>query len=230
MTDKHSFTEKISEDLTSIINDLLENFKTLLKEEFEKVIGNVKDELNQIIEKYNENLEGNFSKIAETQDYLKNRLDELYNNSENTVRNLEKTINAVLTDNMDSRFKTFHEEMEKIIDMNAALTVELSNRLDTMLEKVTGLSKIEVNQQEMINELDRKIKTQVDKASTVFDSRLDGLNKQIEDKIIPNTSLIKDMQDKLSELSKMVEALDSKLAALKNISKTHGEKENTSEG
>jgi len=215
LTDKKGFAEKISEDLASIIQNILENFKALLKEEFEKHV---------------ESLKENFTKITETQDYLKNRLEELYNHQENTVRNMEKTVSSILNDSMDSRFKTFHDEMEKIIDMNAALTVELSNRLDTMLEKVNGLSNIEVNQQEMINELDRKIKTQVDKASTVFDSRLDGLNKQIQDKIIPNTSLIKNMQDNLTELSKMVEALDSKLAALKNISKTHGEKENTSEG
>lgn len=213
MTDKISFSEKIAGNLTDIINNLIENFQSLLKEELDKIFEKNHSELAQLSEKYeslNENLKG----LIEAQNNIKIKVEELYNTSDNTF----KRIQSEFTERMSAYFKEFHEEMEKIIDMNAALTVELSNRLDEMLVKLNSLSTIGDKQQEMLSELD-KMRSQVEKTSTIFESRLDGLKKQIEDNILPEISLIQKIQEKLNQLNTMISELNIKLTSLNDTSK-----------
>ncbi len=218
MSDKINFSEKITDNLTSIISGLIENFQTLLRGELDKKFEEIRSELTQIAEKY-EKINETVTGLIDVQNYFKTKIDELSTASESNLKNIEKIIQSEFADNMDNRFKIFHDEMEKIIDMNAALTVELSNRLDEMIEKINALSAIENKQQELINELDDKIKSQVEKTSAVFESRLDGLRKQIDDQITPAISSIPNIQEKLNQLNKMLNELTSKITALTDISK-----------
>lgn len=218
MSDKINFSEKITDNLTSIISSLIENFQILLRGELDKKFEEISAELTQITEKY-EKLDKTVNELIGAQNYFKTKIDELSAASESNLNNIEKIIQSEFADKMDNRFKIFHEEMEKIIDMNAALTVELSNRLDEMIEKINILSAIENKQQDMINELEAKIKSQVEKTSAVFESRLDGLRKQIEDQITPAISSIPNIQEKLNQLNKILNELTSKIAVLTDISK-----------
>ncbi|WEU40402.1 MAG: hypothetical protein OdinLCB4_000255 [Candidatus Odinarchaeum yellowstonii] len=207
MSDKINFEEKITGSLTSFINSLIESFQTFLKDELNNMVEKIQVEFNRL----NENIKG----LIETQNVFKTKIEELSATSDNIMRNVEKTLQAELNDKMNAHFKEFHEEMEKIIDMNAALTVELSNRLDTALEKIDSLSASEDKQKDMVVELDKKIKSQLDKSSTIFESRIDGLRKQIEDMITPEVSSIHNVQEKLDHLNKMLNDLTGKLAVLK---------------
>lgn len=168
MSNKQSPTEKFAEGFSTLLESHTGNLKDSIKEGINLFSEKILAEIDSLNKNLGLNLETPIQKLNEEQGKINKALEEL---SSKTPKIFEE------------QFTRFHEETEKIIDMTAALTVELSNKLETIHEKINNISESYTKQQDLINELNNKIKSQIDRIETVIESRLDGLKKQIEEKM-----------------------------------------------
>ncbi|MHA1835310.1 MAG: hypothetical protein ACTSYQ_00010 [Candidatus Odinarchaeia archaeon] len=163
----------------------------VLTEKYEKITG-LTENYKEIIERLDEKVETNIVQLLEKK--LSNVMDEL------KVKFLD--IKNELFDSLKKQYDDIHEEMEKLIDMTAALTVEFSSKLESYEEKINTLDEKVSKREEVIQELKKEVISAIDKSSTIFESRLDGLKKQFEEEVISRLSMLDKIKSSINNLSK----------------------------
>ncbi|MHA1410759.1 MAG: hypothetical protein ACTSQY_10720 [Candidatus Odinarchaeia archaeon] len=208
-------SEKQSEELKKISNEL---DKWCNKTE------KISKTLNENIAGLNEKLENIVAELAALKDNLSSleQLPDKLSDSFNTkVNQLTEVIDSKLgetkEDVLNKLFEdstSFHEELEKVIDMTAALTVELSSKLDNFQQKIDKITESSSDEKSLINEVKSEITTIMDRQATVFESRIDGLKKQIDEEIMPKLNSLESINSVLNRNSKQISSIESKIEKL----------------
>ncbi|MFX1485879.1 MAG: hypothetical protein ACFFBS_02015 [Promethearchaeota archaeon] len=181
------FLQKSEEQIAKLVEDSgrmsrdLEGLKTAgfdkVVKEFENLHTQM-DNLNTQVSNVSSRIE-NFGRdmggLSESEEKLDNVL---------TTVSRQASMIGTIDENLNKVIPEIRKDVERVIDMTAALTTELTAHLDAMNAKIESSNKSQESLEKRIGELESRINNRLEKISTVIESRLDGLRKQFDEDMI----------------------------------------------
>lgn len=178
------FVQKSEEHLTKLTEDSgkmskdLEGLKIAyfdkVVQEFENLytqIDNLNTQVSNLsshIENFGENVGG----LGESGEKLGNLV---------TTMSRQASMVGTIDENLNKVVPEMRKDVERVIDMTAALTTELTGHLESVKERLDSSEKTQKSFEKRLEEFESRMNKRLEKISTVIESRLDGLRKQIEE-------------------------------------------------
>ena len=174
---------KLAEDSGKMSRDL-EGLKTAyfdkVANEFENLY-TLMDNLNTQVSDVSSHIE-NFGKGMGNLSESGDKLEDIH-----TTMSRQARMVGTIDENLNKVIPEIRKDVERVIDMTAALTTELTAHLDAVKVKLESSNKAQEALEKRIGEFESRMNNRLEKISTVIESRLDGLRKQFEEDMMKRT-------------------------------------------
>ena len=142
--------------------------------------------------KINQALKSHFDTFMQR---VEHKLNELNKNLENKLNEKLTILEERLKNEIASKISNFSESIEQVIDMTAALTTELTSQLDEVKEQLNNFIEEKDVQESNFEKFTHEIRRILDKLSMIFDTKMDGLRRQIDE----------DVKSRLEDIYKLID-------------------------